>query len=264
MKHVTSHPFIWYELMTTDPQAATRFYGEVVGWDAAPFTGAAGQPPATPYTILNAGGAPSAGIMEMPDMMRQSGAPPHWTGYVYVEDVEESVEKVNALGGRVYVQPTDIPGVGRFAVIADPQGATLNIMHPTSAERPPEPPPGTPGRCGWHELLTTDQAAAQAFYGDLFGWTKVRGHDMGPMGVYDIVAIEGHEAIGMFPKPEVMPRSAWNYYFVVADINAAAGRVAQAGGQVLMGPHEVPGGSWILQGQDPQGAIFALLQPASA
>lgn len=259
-----ANPFIWYELMTTDRKAAEAFYGAVIGWQASAWQGKDGETPANPYTLMGPGEHRAAGAMDLPDHLKAAGVPPHWAGYVYVADVDATAEKAKGLGGAVHLPPTDIPGVGRFAVIADPQGVVFNIMTPASPEPPPAPPPGTMGLAGWHELVTTDQAGAFAFYSALFGWEKVRGHDMGPMGVYEILSIDGQERIGTFPKPPMIPRPFWLYYFTVADINAAADRTKAAGGEVLMGPHEVPGGSWILQGRDPQGAVFALVQPGRA
>lgn len=259
-----AQPFIWYELMTTDREAAKAFYRHVVGWQASEWAGKpGGQQPAMPYTLLGDGQAMVAGMMDIPEHLRAANVPPHWAGYVHADDVDATVAKAASLGGSVHVQPMDIPDVGRFAVLADPTGAVFNVMKPASTEPPPRPAPGSEGLCGWHELMTTDQAAAGAFYRALFGWEKARGHDMGPMGVYEIWTINGQELIGTFPKPDQVPSSVWNYYFTVADIGAAADRVKQAGGEVLMGPHEVPGGSWILHARDPQGAHLSLLRPAA-
>lgn len=258
-----AEPFIWYELLTSDHQAAAAFYGAAMGWDVAPWqTKAGGQ--AMPYLMFGKGGAMTGGIMDLPPPAVASGAPPHWGAYVMVPDTDEAARKAVALGGAVMVPPTDIPEVGRFAVITDPQGAFINIMTPLPMDPPPpRPPAGLPGQCGWHELFTTDQAGALAFYSAMFGWEKVRGHDMGPMGVYDILAIDGKETIGTMTKPPQIPRPHWNYYFIVDDIHAAAARTAAAGGTVVMGPMEVPGGSWVCQARDPQGAYFGAVKPAS-
>lgn len=254
-----AHAFIWYELMTPDPAAAARFYGPLVGWETRDWPSPDGS---MPYTLVGRGEAMVAGIMGLPEPMLKNGAPPHWAGYVHVENVEDACAKATSLGGMVCVPPGDIPEVGRFAVIADPQGATLNIMTPLPREAPPASLPlGSSGRCGWHELLTSDQDAALAFYNALFGWTKVHGHDMGAMGTYDIFAINGCDSGGIFTKPPQANHAFWMFYFTVDDIQAAAKAVAAGGGTVLMGPHEVPGGSWILNGRDPQGVYFALVKP---
>lgn len=259
-----AHPFIWYELMTSDREAAKTFYATVVGWQACDWEGKeGGAAPVVPYTLFGHGQASVAGAMDIPAHLRAAGVPPHWDGYVHSDDVDAMAAKAVSLGGTVHLAPTDIPDIGRFAVLADPQSAVFNIMKPASAEPPPRPAPGSLGLCGWHELFTTDQAGAGAFYRELFAWEKDRSHDMGPMGVYEVWTVNGAEAIGTFPLQPDMPRPYWNFYFTVSDIGAAADRVRAAGGAVMMGPHEVPGGSWILAARDPQGAWFSLIKPAA-
>lgn len=141
--------FIWYELLTTDPDAATDFYGKVVGWQAR----GAGQP-GMDYRLWSIGGVDVGGLMKLPEMDTDHGLKPIWLGYVGVDDVEAAVEKLTAAGGAVHMRPTDIPGVGRFAFVADPQGVLFYVMrgdhpHPSRAFEPT-----TPGHGGWNELLT--------------------------------------------------------------------------------------------------------------
>jgi predicted enzyme related to lactoylglutathione lyase len=120
-------------------------------------------------------------------------------------------------------------------------------------------PAGTPGHIGWRELHAGEREGAFAFYSGQFGWTKAEAIDMGPMGVYQIFAIDGAQAGGMMTKTPQTPTPFWLYYFNVAAVDAAMARVTDGGGQVLNGPHQVPGGSWIVQCFDPQGAMFALV-----
>lgn len=249
-----SDRFVWYELMTTDTGAAKAFYGSVIGWGTreAPVPGIA-------YTLFTNGEAPVAGLMELPEEPRKAGARPSWIGYVGVADVDATVERVRQLGGTVHVAPTDIPEVGRFAIIADPQMATLALFrYATPDDQGQQPPAGTPGHVGWHELLADDWEKAFAFYDDLFGWRKAEAMDMGEMGIYQIFASGDQSIGGMYSKPPMVPAPFWLYYFNVDDIDAAVARVTAGGGQVLNGPMEVPGGGWIIQGKDPQGALFAL------
>jgi predicted enzyme related to lactoylglutathione lyase len=247
--------FVWYELMTTDPKSAESFYRGVIGWGGKD----AGMPDMS-YTLLTAGDIPVAGLMEMPQRVAASGAPPFWTGYVYVHDVDASAAQAKKDGGAIHHAPDDIPGVGRFAVIADPQGAAIALFK-TSTAAGPSPAPGTPGHAGWRELYAGDREAAFAFYSKLFGWTKAAHHDMGPMGLYQLFAAGSETIGGMMNKPPQVPAPCWLYYFNVEGIDAAIGRVQAGGGQILNGPMEVPGGSWIAQCADPQGAIFCLVAP---
>jgi predicted enzyme related to lactoylglutathione lyase len=243
--------FVWYELMTTDAAAAETFYKDVIGWNAQD----AGYPDFR-YTLLD---TQVAGLMTLPKEACDAGAKPAWMGYVAVDDVDDYTARVMKAGGMVHRAPADIPGVGRFAIVADPQGAVIVLFKGTGTSAPA--PANTPGFAGWRELLATDGAAAFEFYSELFGWTKGDAVDIGPMGIYQLFAMaDGGEPIGgIMTKPPDVPAPFWIYYFQVDGIEAAVARINAAGGTVINGPMEVPGGSWIVQVLDPQGAMFALV-----
>ena len=245
--------FIWYELMTPDTAGAKSFYGDVVGWTNQDM-----PMPQGAYTILQADGNGVGGLMATP--AQAEGVPPNWTAYVAVDDVDATAEQAKSLGGSVIQPPTDIPDIGRFAVIADPTGAVIAVMTPAPTDQPrPEAPRGTPGHAGWHELYAGDLEKAFPFYAELFGWRKDSDMDMGPGGAYRLFANQEGQMGGMMTKPDNIPTPAWLYYFQVGDIDQAAARVKADGGQVTNGPMEVPGGDWIIQARDPQGAMFALV-----
>jgi len=246
--------FSWYELMTTDAPAALDFYGKVVGWTARP-AGVGDMD----YTILNVGDYGIGGVMTLTREACDQGARPGWVGYVVVEDLDAAVEKLKSLGGAVHRPPQDIPGVLRFSVVADPQGAVFIMFQNTSAmEPPPAPPPTTPGMVAWRELMAGDGEKAFDFYSAMFGWTKSTAMPMGEMGVYQLFAYEGADQGGMMTKPPQIPAPYWGYYFVVDSVEAAIERLTAAGGKVVNGPVEVPGGAWIVNAVDPQGAFFSL------
>ena len=250
--------FIWYELLTTDREAAEAFYEAVVGWTMAD----AGQP-GMRYTILSAGDRGMGGLMELPAEAREAGGKPGWIGYIHVADTDGAAADIEAAGGHVHRRPDDIPDVGRFAVVADPGGAAFALLTPLPRDdAPPPADPQTPGLVSWHELYSSrGDKAAFDFYAARFGWETMDEMDMGPMGTYRIFGADGVQMGGMMRKPDDMPASAWGFYVNVDGIDSAAERVKAQGGRVLMGPHEVPGGSWILQCLDPQGANFALVSP---
>ena len=249
--------FVWYELMTTDLDAAEKFYGGVVGWSAKD----AGMP-GMRYDLLNVGDAQFGGAMALTPEMIGAGARAGWMAHIGVDDVDAYAERVKAAGGSVHRPPQDIPGVGRFAMVADPHGAMFFLFAPLPAQTPPARPAlGSPGSPGWHELHAGDLNTDFAFYERLFGWTKAEAHDMGPMGTYQLFAAGGAPIGGMMTKTDEVPAPHWLYYFTVAEIQAAATRVRNGGGQVLNGPQEVPGGMWVLQARDPQGGMFALVAP---
>lgn len=248
--------FVWHELMTTDIIAAGKFYAAVVGW-----TVQKGTVPGMEYAEFKAGERMVAGMMTLPEEAKAMGAPPMWTGYVAVDDVDAATRKVAALGGRIYRPAHDIPNVGRFSVVADPQGATFNLF---KFATPPQGAPaamGTPGTVGWNELYALDLDKAFAFYTDMFGWTKSTAIDMGPMGTYQLFAHNGKDIGGMMNKPPNVPVALWGYYFNVENIDAAVARVTANGGKVVNGPMQVPGGAWIAQALDPQGVMFAVVGP---
>ena len=246
--------FIWYELMTTDAAAAEKFYKSVVGWKAQDASQGEMK-----YTALLAGDAPVAGLMTLPKEASAAGAKPGWIGYIAVDDVDAYAGRVTKAGGAIRVQPTDIPNVGRFAVVADPQGTAFCLFKPSGDMSRPAADPNKPGIVGWHELYAIDGAKAFDFYADLFGWTKAEAMDMGAMGVYQLFAAGGAPIGGMMTKPAGVPVSFWNYYFQVDGIGAAMERLKTGGGTVINGPMQVPGGNWIVQGLDPQGAMFSLV-----
>jgi hypothetical protein len=212
------------------------------------------------YTMWLAGETPIGGTMQLPAESAAAGAPSHWMMYVGSDDVDATVRQATALGAKVCVAPQDIPNIGRFAVLWDPQGAMFALYKSLNPAVPPLTKPGI-GQVSWHELATTDPVAAFRFYQTLFGWDETGTHDMGPMGLYRMIG-HGTLSLGaMFTKPAEMPAPPhWLLYVRVADIHATVALVKQHGGQVLNGPMEVPGGDWVAQCLDPLGAAFAVHQ----
>ena len=243
---------LWYELMTTDTKAAEKFYRTVVGWTAAPFEGSP-----QPYTMFNrAGEVPVSGLMKTPEGMN---APPFWAMYVGVPKLEDAAAHIKRLGGSDMSPVIDIPTVGRMQMMTDPQGAAFYIYQPSNTSQQPEGAPHV-GDASWHELMTTDAPAAMTFYTGVFGWQPGETADMGPMGTYYMFNSPHGMIGGMMNKPPEMANVPpnWQIYFLVPDINAAVERIKANGGQILNGPMEVPGGDWVLNAMDPQGAAFSL------
>ncbi len=246
--------FLWYELMTNDIEAAKAFYGEVVGWSAksveAPM----------PYTMWNVGESPKAGLFKLPQEAAAMGVPPHWMAYVGTPDVDATVAKAQELGAKVLVPVKEVPSVGRFATLSDPQGVTFSPFTPSEPEAAPLKQADI-GEFTWHELVTDDWSSAWSFYETLFGWNKTDSMEMGPMGTYQMWGLGEHTLGGMYNKPADMPAPPhWLYYIHVPDVEAAAKRVTALGGKVINGPVEVPGGDMVIQCMDPQNAAFALHQ----
>ncbi len=254
--------FIWYELMTSDLDAALDFYTRVVGWTSEDH--ASGALNGTRYAVLATEGQGVAGALQLTPEMMARGARPGWMGYIHAADVDARAKAIAAAGGTVHVPPTDIPGVGRFALVVDPGGAYFYIMTPAPPDGGElrELPPQTPGCFSWRELYSSlgDKAAFE-FYSTQFGWETMHEMPMGEMGTYRIFGADGVQMGGMLRKRDAMPASTWAFYTNVDAIDAAVERVKANGGQLLGGPLDVPGGSWIVQCLDPQGAHFSLVAP---
>jgi predicted enzyme related to lactoylglutathione lyase len=243
--------FAWYELMTTDVASAKAFYAEVVGWSAEDAS-----TPGLPYTVFTAGKASVGGLMDLPEEARKMGATPKWMGYVGVSDIEVTAERIKRLGGAVYVPPTN-SNIGRISVVADPHTATFALVKGLKTARHRSAESGKPGRVGWHELLATDWQKAFAFYRELFGW-QMADAEISPGDTYQLFSAGGQTIGSMFNKTALDAVPFWLFYFNVDDIDAAAGRVRTAGGEVVADPMELTAGSWIARCRDPQGAAFAI------
>ncbi|MDS9467014.1 VOC family protein [Paracoccus sp. MBLB3053] len=253
----------WFELSTAQGALADAedFYGKLFGWSVKD----AGMPGFT-YRLASQGDEMVAGMMELTD--ENPGMPPFWMVYYDVDDADAAAAKVQSMGGKVHVEPSDIPGTGRFAVLADPQGAAFGILQPKEMEPRPAVEAGAwnqkkEGHGNWVELMSTDPEAGFDFYAELFGWTKSTPVDMGEMGTYQLFAWHGADIGGMMGLGN-SPVPFWLSYFGVNGVDAAIKRIEQNGGAVLHGPMEVPGGAFIAVARDPQGAHFAVVGPKEA
>jgi uncharacterized protein len=248
--------FIWYELWCSDVARAKAFYAEVVGWSF--------EDPGEGYIHIQAPDGAFVGGMT-PIRPEMAGAHPGWLAYIEVDDVDRTVADLEVAGGSVKMPPMDMENVGRFALVADPGGAMFYLMDPVpppgaeSAGGPVFAPEINCGHCGWNELMAADAARETAFYTGLFGWSLPEPMDMGELGKYQFIAhrdVTVGAIMGMMPGA---PQPLWNHYFWVPGIAAAKETIEANGGQVINGPMEVPGGGWIVQGIDPQGAMFSLV-----
>lgn len=242
--------FVWHELHTSDRTRATKFYAPLFGWDIKDVP----MGPGEPYSLCHLGGKDMAGITKS---MAPPSVPPHWLAYIAVDDVDASAEKAKSLGGKVASAPMDIPNVGRFAVVMDPQGAAFALYkhaHAPAAE-PDRPPVGA--FC-WEELSTSDPAAAAKFYVGLFGYT-VEEKDMGPMGTYRILKRGDRQVAGLMKTPPNVPAPPhWLTYVHVKSVDDSNRNAAEMGGKTLMPPMDIPGIGRFAVVADPTGAAIAL------
>jgi predicted enzyme related to lactoylglutathione lyase len=248
--------FGWYELMTTDTAAASAFYSSVVGWSVKDVS-----TPGMGYSTFNIGEVGMAGMMLLPEDAAAMGHPPSWIGYIHVDDCDAFATRLVEAGGKILRPAADVPGMLRFVVAADPQGVAFVLFTPNPAMPTPvnRPVPPTDGTVGWHELYATDLESAWEFYSSFFGWEKVTDMDMGQMGIYRIFGDGEKQLGGMMNKMPQAPAPYWTFYFQVDAVGAAIERIKAGGGTIVSGPMQVPGGSWIAQGIDPQGAFFSVV-----
>ncbi|MEZ5680077.1 MAG: VOC family protein [Erythrobacter sp.] len=254
--------FIWYELMTTDPEGAKSFYDAVVGWSLS-----TGHGDDDSYGfITRSDGGMNGGVLRLSPEMLEHGARPCWVGYLHVPDVDSAVSMIEAAGGHTLMPATDNEIAGRFAMVADPQGAVFYVMTP-------KPPPGasdakstvfSPDKAQhirWNELWASDPEAAVVFYKDLCCWTQEGAMPMGELGDYRFIQ---HEGIGIGAICPVMPGGSgprWNIYIGVDDIDRAMAAIAAGGGTLLGDAQEIPGGEFSAHARDPQGADFGIVGP---
>lgn len=256
--------FIWYELMTSDPEGAAAFYGAVVGWTIAGHadTLAGG----TDYRMIEREDGGLAGaLLWLGEAMIAAGARPCWMPYLYTPDVDGSVAAITRRGGQALLPATDLPA-GRVAMVTDPQGVPIYLMDPT-------PPPGeidpvsdvfdevAPQRVRWNELSSSDDAASMRFYAEQFGFQFDDSMPMGELGNYTFITHHGRRLGAVMPRMSEQQPPAWLFYFGVPSIIDAHAALEASGGTVVQASMEIPGGEWSLVGLDPQGAAFGLVGP---
>lgn len=248
---------IWFELLTSDHNATKRFYDAVVGWviEARPAGEMDYRMIATPDGDL------VGGVMALTDAMTGGGAKPGWLFYIGVDDVDATAGQVTAAGGAVLMPPFDLPGVGRMALVADPQGAPFYVMRGASDTASTAFQPGeiaTPGHAVWNELSTGDPDGAIDFYRRLFGWRQEGSMPMGELGDYKFLHA-GPAPIGAAMGLVNCDRPGWLFYFLVPEIDVATLRVRDGGGAVVQEPVEIPGGGFSMVAEDPHGVRFGLV-----
>jgi uncharacterized protein len=236
--------FVWHENVSTDPKGAQEFYTQLFGWQIEVF-----KTDEVAYPMISVGGQSHGGFPTV-----QEGTPPHWVGNVAVENVDDTVKKVQGAGGTLIHGPQEIPDVGRFAVFADPQNAVFVAFQSAG-----EPPQAT-GVFVWDELGTQDVEAAERFYNAVFGWTT---KDMGEeYGGYRIFKNGETDVGGVMKMPDPSVPSMWCPYVAVEDADAIVAKSGELGGETLMGPMDVPNVGRIAVLKDPVGAAFGIIKPS--
>jgi uncharacterized protein len=240
--------FVWHENNSTDVEKAKDFYTQLFGWKTEVW-----KPGEMDYAMIKVGDQMHGGFNTV-----QGDAPSQWLGHVLVEDVDETARRAEAAGGKIVAGPMDLPEVGRFVVIADPQGAIF------SAYSPQGEPPQSEGTFVWDELLTTDVDGARSFYTEVLGWTTSE-MDMGEAGTYTIFKRAGDvDAAGCMARPEGMQAPPhWLPYVATGDVDATVAKAKDRGGTVFLEATDIPNVGRLAVLQDPVGAVFGVFKPSS-
>lgn len=249
--------FCWFELNTTEPEAAKAFYGRLFGWtfrdEAAPDGSA--------HSIAFLGDKPVGGLHRMGEPQRAAGVPPHWMPYAKVADVDEAVQRAVGLAAKVIVPPFDVTDQGRTAVLLDAVGGVITLWQARKLAGVARLP-GAPGTVAWVQLAARDVAEASRFYSALFGWTPKNQ----PIGPTQFTTFHLGELLiaGLATMLEGAehPPAAWMVYFAVDDCARALAIAETAGGQVLFPPMDMPGVGRFSMLADPQGAVVGVVQLA--
>jgi predicted enzyme related to lactoylglutathione lyase len=243
--------FVWHDLMTPNSAGAHEFYGKLLGWKPQTWD----KDPS--YVMFAARSGPVGGAVESRTIS------PHWLPYISTSGVDDTVAAATRLGAHIVTAAAPLPNGGRYAVLADPQGAAFGVY--ASADAAEEAAAPQPGDFSWHELATSvAPSIAFGFYAALFDWDEMQQYDMGPMGMYLIFGRNGRQLGGMFDKgAQGKPGAAyWLGYVSVTDLEGTVERAKASRGSVLVAPMDVPGGDRIAQLMDPYGAFIALHKPA--
>jgi predicted enzyme related to lactoylglutathione lyase len=262
MPAITDHTpgsFCWFELATTDQEAAKQFYGSLFGWQAKDTP----MGPTETYTEFQIDGKDVGAAYTMREPERKQGIPPHWLVYVRTDNADETAGKVAAAGGTVVMPPFDVMDIGRMSVVQDPTGAVFAVWQPK--QHSGTGLAGENGTAVWADLVTSDPAKAGAFYSALLGWQMVEGKSMAPAkpGQY-VHIVNGTEMIGGIPPAQSLPPGVpahWMIYFAVPDCAAALKKTAELGGRTLVAPMTIEGAGTFAVVADPQGAAFAVIEP---
>jgi hypothetical protein len=250
--------FVWHDYNTPDVDAAKRFYGELLGWHF--FQGGGPE-----YQHVQVGERNIGGVMKYDGHA-------HWLGYVAADNVDETLKVAAQHGGKILLPPKDLPKIGRFAMLADPQGGMVAPFHHLTDHGAPDmnDPPAL-STVAWNDLMATNAAAAASFYAQVFDW-GVEPLDFGAAGTYRMLTRIGEKNqagddrnAGGVAEASGLPHAEWVHYFLVADVDKATEQAQRLGGSVRISPSPLPRPPWPEGGRfsqiiDPQKAPFGLIQ----
>jgi hypothetical protein len=251
-----SGKFVWADLFTADPVAAQAFYTGLFGWEATTIqlTTRSGT---HPYIVLENGGEPVAGVARLPSRS-QDAVHGHWVGYISVPDVGKALAAATASGGRALFPTRELRRRGTQAIVFDPEGAEVGLLHSSSGD-PGEYAPDTGDFC-WAQLFARDPAAEGHFYASLAGLEVLPDTRADTLSVF-VLASGGYSRASVAPlPPRPKAKPGWLLFVRVADVKAAAAKAISLGGRVLVAPSDTQAEYWRAVIADPTGAVIGLVQ----
>ena len=243
-----SGQFVWYDLVTLNPDQAKDFYGPLFGWEfeAADKDGR--------YTVATHDGTPVAGLINMRAADRAGEAHPQWLSYMSVDDVDAATTQVASQGGVVDIEAFDLPNRGRVATVFDNKRALLALVTSSSGDPPRREP--VIDRWLWTELWSDEPSSSIIFYEELVGY-ETRTVDLADGISYTVFWKEGRRMSGMVPIPDDQISPNWLPYVAVNDPAAVEARAVELGGRVLVSAEAASNGRAAILA-DPSGAAFGV------
>lgn len=246
--------FTWTDLAAPDPEGVKPFYAGLFGWTFKDVS----MGPAGTYTLLHKDDREVGGLSSMPPEKAAQGAPPSWSSYIEVDDVDGLTSRVGELGGQVFMPPTDIGEEGRMSVIQDPTGAVACLWQ--SRERAETGVFNEPGMLTWNELVTRDVPGAMGFYSELLGWTYDAMETSGML--YQVIQNGDRPNGGILQMTDEWPPHVpahWMVYFAVEDVAESVRKAEELGGTIHVAPMDIEVGTFAVV-EDPQGAVFTVFK----
>ena len=244
--------FVWHDLMTTNAQKSLDFYTQLFPeWQVEDLNvGEAGT-----YHMIHVDGLKCGGIVAIPE---DAGIPSHWIGYIEVEDCDATVERVKEAAGSLVIPAHSAPGVGRFAVIADPVGAMVKPFQVENKTELPAQP--TSGQFTYDECLSNNVPVTQKFYQSVFGWSVFE-FPMEGMGTYTMFRLGEQDVAGCLPMPpDGEGNPAWLSYLYAEDIDERAAKAESLGAQTFVPPQDISGVGRFTVMADSNNAFFAMFR----
>jgi uncharacterized protein len=247
--------YCWYELGTTDPAGARKFYSGLFDWGFTELP----MGPGASYTLFQVRGQDIGGAYKLEGPQYQ-GVPPNWLVYIATDRVDADTGKAKELGGMPITGPMDIPNVGRISVVRDPQGAVFGLFQAGGHEGSGRFN-AAPNTFCWSELDTKDTAAAISYYTRLLGW-GAKSDSSETSSQYTEWQVGGQSIGGLMQLQaewgNVPPH--WVNYIAVSDCDATVKRAEALGGRALVPPTDIPKVGRFSVLTDPQGAGFAVIK----